>query len=227
MTIQNKTNYNYLFSNLSSSSSSGSSSSNFLIDYASIKNGSYGKLMKAYYAKNPDSTGVLDTNSNTNTKNLMIIQSDATDLQKSISDVASNVEKDMNIDKAYESVSKFVTDYNDFLKSAGNSNDTSILRTTLNLANAVQKSSSLLSNVGITIGSDNTLSINEDTFKNANQSTIQSLFSGNSSLGTSISSKVSIIGIQASNEAKRSSLYTNVGDYTSAFSSGTILNRFI
>ena len=34
-----------------SSSASNALSGNWLADYASIKNGSYGKLMKAYYAK--------------------------------------------------------------------------------------------------------------------------------------------------------------------------------
>jgi hypothetical protein len=49
--IQAKNDYSYLFSSLSTSSSSSSSGlSSFLSDYASIKNGSYGKLMKAYYS---------------------------------------------------------------------------------------------------------------------------------------------------------------------------------
>jgi hypothetical protein len=51
--IQAKNDYSYLFSSLSTSSSSSSSGlSSFLSDYASIKNGSYGKLMKAYYTEN-------------------------------------------------------------------------------------------------------------------------------------------------------------------------------
>ena len=40
-----KTDYSSLFSSV------GSGSGNWLADYASIKNGSYGKLMKAYYAE--------------------------------------------------------------------------------------------------------------------------------------------------------------------------------
>ena len=43
--IQAKTNYSFLFSGLSSSASN-ALSGNWLADYASIKNGSYGKLMK-------------------------------------------------------------------------------------------------------------------------------------------------------------------------------------
>ena len=40
--------YSYLFGSAQASQTSGSFS---LADYASIKNGSYGKLLKAYYAK--------------------------------------------------------------------------------------------------------------------------------------------------------------------------------
>jgi hypothetical protein len=53
ITIQSKNDYSYLFSSLSTSSSSSTSGlSSLLSDYASIKNGSYGKLMKAYYSSN-------------------------------------------------------------------------------------------------------------------------------------------------------------------------------
>ncbi|MCM1045662.1 MAG: hypothetical protein NC417_09140 [Candidatus Gastranaerophilales bacterium] len=45
--IQPKNDYSFLFSGLGGNS--GSSLSSFLADYASIKNGTYGKLMKAYY----------------------------------------------------------------------------------------------------------------------------------------------------------------------------------
>ena len=55
--IQAKTNYSFLFSGLSSSASN-ALSGNWLADYASIKNGSYGKLMKAYYAKDSGDLGL-------------------------------------------------------------------------------------------------------------------------------------------------------------------------
>ena len=47
MNISAKQNYSYLFQGLGSST--GSTNLNFLSDYMSIKNGSYGKLLKAYY----------------------------------------------------------------------------------------------------------------------------------------------------------------------------------
>lgn len=53
MSIQPKSDYSFLFSGLGSGAS-GVAGSNFLADYASIKNGSYGKLMKAYYGGHAD-----------------------------------------------------------------------------------------------------------------------------------------------------------------------------
>ncbi len=62
--ITAKTDYSYLFSGLSNTSSSGVEDLSFLSDYASIKNGSYGKLMKAYYSESAsDSVKELAQNS--------------------------------------------------------------------------------------------------------------------------------------------------------------------
>ena len=56
--VDSRQDYSYLFQNLSSG---GMGNLNFLSDYASIKNGSYGRLMKAYYgtgqASNTSSDG--------------------------------------------------------------------------------------------------------------------------------------------------------------------------
>lgn len=49
--IQPKSDVSFLFSGMGTGSSSTSSLNNFFSDYASIKNGSYGKLLKAYYSE--------------------------------------------------------------------------------------------------------------------------------------------------------------------------------
>ena len=52
MKIAEKTDYSYLFNNLNNNAGSSSITNLNLSDYASIKNGSYTKLLKEYYAKN-------------------------------------------------------------------------------------------------------------------------------------------------------------------------------
>ncbi len=60
------TDYSSLFSSM------GSSSGNWLADYATIKNGSYGKLMKAYYAEaKSSSSGTTSTGKKSNSSNVL------------------------------------------------------------------------------------------------------------------------------------------------------------
>ena len=79
--------YSYLFSSLNQSTSGVNSASSLLSDYASIKNGSYGKLMKAYYAKDKtsgSSSKSSDTKADKTTiQNLNKVQTATEDLKKS------------------------------------------------------------------------------------------------------------------------------------------------
>lgn len=63
MNINMKPDYSFLFSSMSTSSGSSLGNLNFLSDYASIKNGSYGKLMKAYYNKVGNDSSASSTDS--------------------------------------------------------------------------------------------------------------------------------------------------------------------
>ena len=68
ITIQSRNDYSYLFSSLGTSSSSSVSNLSWLSDYASIKNGSYAKLMKAYYNETGNAKEVINkTKTNTST----------------------------------------------------------------------------------------------------------------------------------------------------------------
>ena len=50
ISIQSRNDYSYLFNSMNNNSGNSLSSMNWLSDYNSIKSGSYGKLMKAYYS---------------------------------------------------------------------------------------------------------------------------------------------------------------------------------
>lgn len=84
MNINLKPDYSYLFSNLSSRSNFGISNPNFLSDYASIKNGSYGKLLKAYYKKMAENDS---TSTNTETNSSKLTTSLAVDSAKTLSSI--------------------------------------------------------------------------------------------------------------------------------------------
>ena len=134
--------YSALFGGTSDSSSVGNT--NMLSDYAAIKNGSYGKLMKAYYAKQDAEklSGKGDTS-----QKLTLMKTSADSLKKSadaLNDVSlwekKKIKKkdekigeeteveDYDWDAIAKKVKSFIDDYNDVVKEAGESNTKDVLR---------------------------------------------------------------------------------------------------
>ena len=237
--------YSYLFS---SSSSSTKSSTDILgidyAEYASITKGSYSKLLKAYYKKygNDATLGDDDSTESKATKNNL--KSNASALYEAASKLVTNgkeslfnkVEKtdettgetttDYDKDKIYKAVSEFVDSYNSMIKSSTDSDDNAVLRQTVRMVNAVSANGSLLGEVGIKIGSDNTLSVDEETFKNAEMGTVKTLFSGNSSLAGRIQSAASNIYLNVNNSLGNSSSYTATGTFSN-YTTGSILDSLL
>lgn len=250
MSINLNLDYSTLFSSLSTSSSSSRFSSNFLsginlADYASIRNGSYYQLTKAYYAKNNGSASSSSTNSSDDSaSSLAAVQNDSDSLKDSAdkliktgtdslfnkknvttknSDGTTSTTYGYDMDSIYKGVKSFIDDYNSMLDSGSNSSNKNVLSQTLNMTNTTKSYSSLLSTVGITVGSDNKLSIDEDAFKAANVSSIKSLFNGNSSYAYSVSAKASQINYYASTA---NSTYNMNGRFTNSSSSGSLYSSY-
>lgn len=258
MNISSKPDYSYLFQSLSNNNSSSSSMGNlnFLSDYASIKNGSYTKLLKAYYAKTGD-TGTTSSSLSTNTnkqsistaadsaKTLSGIEKAADDLKESADalitkgsksvftkknvtttneDGFENTTKEYDTDAIYKAVSQFAQDYNSLVDKAGDSNTQNILSKTESLVNMTKSNEKLLSQIGITIQEDNTLSIDEETFKKADMNTAKSLFNGSGSYAYRVSAQASLIDYAASRESSKANTYTGSGTYSNVYSSGNLLD---
>ena len=215
-------------------------------DYATIKNGSYTKLMKAYYAK--ESSGDSSTSSITSTstskdssKTLANIESAAEDLKKASETLRTNGEKSLftkkqttdrdgklsyeyDTDKIYKAVSEFVDSYNKMLKEGGDSNTNSILRSTKSMVNLTKANSNMLSSVGITIGTDNKLSVDETAFKKADMNTVKSLFHTTGGFGYQTSVQAGMIESYAKSEAEKANTYNKSGMYTYNYTTGEIYN---
>lgn len=233
-----------LFSSLGSNNSSGISSMSFISDYASIKNGSYGKLLRAYYkndsTSSKTSTSKDSTDEDTKTKTEAVsVRNAAADLKSSVnkltdksSDLFDKKEvkgkdgvktKDYDKDSIYKAVKSFVDDYNSTISAAGDSNNNSVLRKTSGMVSLTKTMKNVLDDVGISVSSDNSLSIDEKKFKESDMSIVKSLFNGVGSYGYQIGSAASTI-INSSNTqiAQLSgSLYTNTGSYGNGFYSGS------
>ena len=184
---------NTLFSGLSNgsrTSNSGLLGIN-IADYSAIRTGSYFKLMKAYYGGNDSASKIVETNKKTSTstakddtKTLAKIEDAAEELKgasdalldktkKSVfnkvttTDAKGNTTTDYDKDAIYKKVSAFVDSYNNLLKKSEDSNTNGILNAVSSMVRTTDSNEKLLSKVGITVGVDNKLSIDEDTFKKA------------------------------------------------------------
>lgn len=188
-------------------SSYGSSLLSSLGDLQMIQRGVYKKALKSYYASqatNKDSgtaETIKDSGTADSTTSLSNLKSSAKRLYDSANDLknanySSNAKPEDLLDKA----KSFVNDYNSTLTNTKNMNSYSILQTAVWGTEQMNISEGLLNKVGITIGENNSLSIDEEKFKSAKMSDLKALFGGSGSLADRISQKASTLYNQSTNQ---------------------------
>lgn len=216
--------YSYLFQSLSSGSG-GMGNLNFLSDYASIKNGSYAKLMKTYYgtaqsssaaaSKKSSSGNILDKildekknpkvskeaqEANANlTTGLSTLKSSVAALQKdgTYTDTANGKSA---ADKVVSAMKAFVSDYNNVVSAAKNSTLANKTAYVANMMNSTATNADKLAEIGVSINGNGTLELNEAKLKEAGVSKVQDLFSSDNimSYGSMIASRLRFAGAAAS-----------------------------
>lgn len=238
-----------LFSSLNSGSKGGSvSGTNFLADYASIRGGSYFKLMKAYYgsdssissrvskiAENSNAKTTTSVSKDT-TKKLTRIENSAESLKESadallakgsksvfnqveVKQQDGTVKKDYDREAIYNKINDFVKDYNSLINNTEDTNTTSIQRNVDQMIGITDSKEKALDQIGININSDDTLTIDKDAFMKADMEKVKSLFSGSGSYGYSVSAKASMIDYQAHNEVSKANTYGKSGSYNYSYGS--------
>lgn len=227
---QNSNSISTLFSSLNTSSTSGTTS--LLSDYYSIRNGSYKKLLTAYYDKldKGEVESVSNSTSKDSTKTLAGIKSSATELSEATSDllkkgsksVFSKEDGEYDMEAIYDGVKKFVDSYNEVIESAGKASSSSIERSTNNLVNTTSANAKSLAKLGIKIGSDDKLTIDEKTFKEAGAEAVKTMFNGAGSYAYNISAKTSQLAYNVNTEANKSATYGSTGAYSYNYSAGDI-----
>lgn len=237
-----------LFSSLGSSKSTGSGLFGInLSEYASIRSGSYGKLMRSYFSmdstkgtsKSDDSTkntiedlATTTSTSKDSTKTLAAIESDAkelTDSAKALYTRSNNkvFTKDSggsyDTDKIYKAVKRFADDYNFMLDTAGKSSTNRISRSVSSMKNETSYNEKPLKEIGITVDEKTgRLSVDETTFKSADTEKIKNLFNGTGSYAYSVATKAAMTESYAKSEAAKSNTYTKDGTYNYNYNSGNI-----
>ena len=107
------------------------------------------------------------------------LSSDAATLGKSASVLAAASRTDFeDKDKLVSNVKSFVEDYNTTLDSLQNSESVDALKKGVYMTNTAKAYSSALGRIGLRVGSDNKLTLNEDTLKAADTNAVKSLLSG-------------------------------------------------
>lgn len=218
-------------------------------DYAMIKNGSYGKLVKAYYAQMSDDKTSSNSKRNeetkikedTDKKELTETKTKSASLKTSASALMDVGKKSVfnktdvkdaetgettqqyDTDKIYKAVKQFTTDYNALITDALKSTNTSIARKGTTLKGEMTARKDMLEDIGIKFNSDNTLSIDEKTFKDADMRDVKNLFNGSHSLGAKAYQKAIEINNLSSSAASSNSLYNSKANYVASYA-GTLYN---
>lgn len=225
-------NISSLFSNLGSGNAFGSF--NFS-DYASIKNGSYGKLVKSYYAEQKKTPGNDKTTTTKPTKKEETVDKTGLTQMKKEADGLKSAAEALNkedlwkqtdgkydMDKIVGAVKTFASEYNDTITQASKVNSKDVAQDVRYMSSMTNTMSKALSKIGVTVGTDGKLSVNEDEMKKANVSSIKSLFSGSVSYGSQIADRASEI---SRDTVMNSSIYGSNGTLSSSLSN--MFNKWI
>lgn len=192
-----------------SSSSSGPSLLSSLGDLQMIKSGAYKKAMKAYYANQVSQSKTDDKDAETisgsgkadSKVKLSNLKSSAQKLYESAKALKNaDYSKDAKPEDLLDKAKSFVNNYNSTLSTTKNMNSYSILQTAVWGTEQMNISEGLLNKVGISIGDDNSLSIDEEKFKTSKMSDLKALFAGSGSLADRISQKASTMYNQSTNQ---------------------------
>lgn len=213
-TIDTSMDYTSLFSSMpKTNDSSGSGLVGLATDFSSIRSGSYKKLLSAYYKK--VASGDTKEANEKESKNLQLVAGNASSLKSAAEDLKKLDLSTASNDDVVKKLKEFVSAYNSVIDTADDVDKKGVLRNAAWMTNIVKKSEGLLSDVGITIGKDNKLTLDEEKWKEAGMSVKTTLFSGSNSLISKLAYKGTQITSAASEkQSNTASAYKPDGDYT-------------
>ena len=180
---------------------------------SSVRSGAYSKALKAYYAKNStasvtktqknsgkNSSRAINSLNNPLNTDLGSVQKESKELVSSAGNLLNRGKNSMFYDEkhydphaAYKAVNEFVTNYNETVDAAGKAGNANIKTVSDSMVRMTGNMRGSLAKVGVTVGQDRKLSINETDFKNADLKNVRATFGSNSSYAKMIMSSASRI----------------------------------
>ncbi len=202
------------------SSNSGSNSNNSMgsfdfANYAAIKNGSYGKLVKSYYAgtdrqvANEKAASQKAADSSKSKAKEEVDKTGLTQIKKDADELKSAAEaldKDdlwkktgdkLDMDKVSGAVKDFATNYNKVIEQASKVSSKEISQDVKYMTQMTDTFSKVLNKIGVTVEEDGKLSVDEDKLKKADEATLKTLFDGFGTYGSQIADKATSINRDA------------------------------
>mgnify|MGYP003290602678 CR=1 FL=1 len=224
--------YSYLFSGFNKSNSSSNPFYGInLADYASIKNGSYGKALKSYYkemgsqsSSSGNKNDVTNNKENTVNKTETTVDSskkqEITKLQKNVDELQSSANKllqkgsaslfkseykEADKEALYTAVSDFVSDYNTMFESGKGSTFSSVAGMSGRMEDLAGDYQAALKGIGISLEKGK-MTIDKDSFMNADMDQVKKLFNDTNSLGYFVSRRADSIESAIENVAKKNNI---------------------
>ncbi len=248
-TISNNNFFNYsdsMFSSLNSNKSEGSS--NLLGDYAAIKNGSYKKLLKAYYKNQEAEESGTAAGSDEVDKNVTLLAQDAKELKSAVdalrttgknslfktktvttTDETTGItteSQEYDYDAIYDAAEKFIKAFNSMLDSAASVSNKTTQKKMALTDNMLRKNAGLLEDVGITVEASGKLAIDKEKFMKADINDLKTVFNGSGSIADRLSKRASDIYATAEKILSTSGgTYNRSGALNNSVKTGTIVDE--
>lgn len=237
----------YGMSGLFGRNSYGSSFYSSFGNYASIQSGTYKKLLNSYYSKVKPSqpsasdkkTDAWDNRYSYTNPALTSARKEADELTASANKLTTQGSKSLFTEKyttttdaetgvqtttkGYDrdaiekAVNSFVADYNSAVKAGRNSTNANVTRNTAYMTQQTGIYARSLSEVGISIGKDNTLSVDSDKLKSASIDSLKRVFNGPTSFASQTASRSGSISQAAARASSPASTYNRTGSYNNFY----------
>ena len=205
--------YSTLFNALPKTKDSSNGLVGLATEFSSIRSGSYGKLLSAYYDKmgRDEATEAIQKE----TANRQLVGGNASTLKSAAKNLSKMDFSKATDEESLKAAKEFVSAYNSVIDTADDVNSKGILRNAVWMTNIMKKSAGLLGELGITIGENNQLTLDETKWTQASKTTKASLFNGRQGLAEKMIYKASqMTNASAEKASYTASAYKDNGDYT-------------
>lgn len=206
-------------SSLFSGMLSGTSGTSVLGDYALIKSGSYKKLLNAYYKKTDGTNSKEATEADKLEKKNLVLAKDAAVKMAEASKKLKNLDlSEGNRENIKKTVKEFVDAYNGMVDAGADVDNTSVLKNTLWMTQTTAKNAKVLDEIGISVGENNKLVLDEEKLDKARMTSLSTIFKGAGGIADKMlgrATKIGTIAASAAQQGVRASNYTNNGDFKS------------